>query len=300
MAGPLHSEVSGKGIGSPVLKLFFSSPHALGFQMVLMIKAVPKTSFNFSSHWGKISFPFPCLQAYSNQGFFLPLLFRDAGKGWDHFSSKGTIAFSLHHREQPHPFLLQHYALVAESGTGKVPGVVVALKVGLGTLHPHPALPSVAQKEQGIRLKKCIPYFRPGEWDAHATVHLFSVLEWHHLGKGSHGEGSNTPQLTIHHCGENLMMGFAQYMLYFLHFRTIEHHDWPCWPQTQWKQCRFKTGHAGLLLITEMLCSAWPAPAQKAAHAVPKRVQSLAPAPMEAMENILVTTAGTAGCSGLT
>ena len=53
-------------------------------------------------------------------------------------------------------------------------------------------------------------------------------------------------------------------------------------------------GMQGLLLTTEMLCSAGPAPARKAAHIVPKRVQSLAPAPMEAVENIQVTTAGTA------
>jgi len=50
----------------------------------------------------------------------------------------------------------------------------------------------------------------------------------------------------------------------------------------------------GLLLTMEVLCSAGPAPAWKAAHTVPKRVQVSAPAPMEAVGNIQVTAAGTA------
>lgn len=61
-----------------------------------------------------------------------------------------------------------------------------------------------------------------------------------------------------------------------------------------------RQGMQGLLLTTETLCSAGPAPAQKAALTVPKRLPSLIPAPIEAMENIQVTTAGTEQCSRLT
>lgn len=57
---------------------------------------------------------------------------------------------------------------------------------------------------------------------------------------------------------------------------------------------KIQDGMQELLLTTEVLCSAGPAPAWKAAHMVPKMVQSLAPAPMEAVENIQVTSAGTA------
>ena len=50
----------------------------------------------------------------------------------------------------------------------------------------------------------------------HVRLSTYSAfVERHHPGKSSHREGSNTPGLTIHHCGENVVMGFAQYIRYF-------------------------------------------------------------------------------------
>lgn len=101
---------------------FLSSPHTLSFQAVLMIKAAFKTSFYFSSHWGKSLSHFPTCRCIATRVSSSHPFLGIQGKDETTLAHGEPSPSSLHNHEQPHLFQLQHYALVLKVEQERSPG----------------------------------------------------------------------------------------------------------------------------------------------------------------------------------
>lgn len=205
-----------------------------------MIKAVPKSSFNFSLHWGKSLSHFPvCRHAVTRASSSHPFL--------------GMPGKTTRVQRSPLPFHFTTVSNLPSSSSNTVllywkwerksPWSGSNTKGGAGDTAPPFCFAFNCTKRARCMTQKVHPIFMA--WRAGCTCDCPPML---HSGTVSSGQGQ--PQSRKQHSWANYPSSWRKcddricpiYPLFLIFSRTSEHCDWPWRPQTQWKQCRFKTG----------------------------------------------------------